>query len=134
MDNNSSAIIKPGHVFDFDLLLKIIPGVRVGERFMRLDTIEEVSYQEADADDRSIIQLCVAHASGCVYLFDDDEARELEAQIKGVIQKAEEQQLRAKAEQQEMMTAATQEAYRRELQQVQVPNIKTGFRPGGFKR
>jgi hypothetical protein len=142
-----SAIIKPPHVFDFDLLLKIIPSVKVGERVMRLDTIEHVEYQEiaitpeANNDDPSPsedsitdIQLAVSHTSGCVYFFDDDEERELEEAIKVAIKKGEDLQAEQKRQQQEMMTLAAQEAYRRELQSVTVPgNVKTSW-PQGFKK
>ncbi len=142
MDNkDNSVIITPAHVFDFDLITKIIPSVRVGERVMRLDTIEHVEYEEEiddspendDAIDK-IQVLVIYHTGGGNYQFSPDEAVELEAAIHATIKRSEDAQAKAKAEQQEMMTQAAQEAYRRELQQVQVPNIKTGFRPGSFKR
>lgn len=136
MDSNNSAIIKPSHVFDFGLFAKIIPGVQVGERFMRLDTIEEASYQETgsvETEDQDV-QLAISHSSGCVYFFDDDEERELEDQIKATIKRSEDAQVKAKQEQQEMMTQAAQEAYRRELQQVRVPNVGGSSPFGKFKR
>lgn len=136
MDNKELAIIKPPHVFDFSLFAKIIPGVQVGERFMRLDTIEEASYQETgsvETEDQDV-QLAISHSSGCAYFFDNDEERELEEQIKATIKRSEDAQAKAKQEQQEMMTAAAQEAYRRELQQVQVPNMKASSPFGKFRK
>lgn len=137
MDNKESAIIRPDHVFDFDLLMPIFPdAVRVGDRLIRLGVIKGLGYEEIGGDEPNTYErvFIVSYTAGEPDILDDDEQRELEAGIKAIVQRAKEQEARAKQEQQEMMTAATQEAYRRELQQVRVPNIKTGLRPEGFKR
>ncbi len=143
-EKEALAIIKPEHVFDFDLITKIIPSVRVGERVMRLDTIEHVEYAfdpDLENPDPAVVwtekdkpELAISHASGAIYYFEEKEAIELESQIKATIKRSEDMQQRAKQEQQEMMTQAAQEAYRRELQQVQVPNLKGNSAFGKFRK
>jgi len=104
-------------VFDFSLLARIIPGVIVGDRFMRLDTIEHAEYEEVvdespendDAVD-TIQMLKIQHTSGNECLFDPDEARELEEAIRQIIKQNEELQIAQMKQQREMMDRAADEA------------------------
>ena len=104
-------------VFDFSLLARIIPGVIVGDRFMRLDTIEHAEYEEVvdespendDAVD-TIQMLKIQHTSGNEYGFDPDEARELEEAVRRIIKQNEELQIAQMKQQREMMDRAADEA------------------------
>lgn len=127
MFKSEPAIIKPDHVFDFSLLGKIFPaGVIVGERFMRLDTIEEVSYSD-DIDDPDNRELAISHTSGFCYIFSGDEARELEVQIKTVLKKNEDQLSRMDALQQEVHLRGNRIAQlERELAQLTLQQMQGG--------
>ncbi|MDE2019812.1 MAG: hypothetical protein KGJ13_05720 [Patescibacteria group bacterium] len=131
MPKEESTTIKLGHIFDFSLLAKIfLASAVVGERFMRLDTVEEASYQEVtvdDPDDESATitktQLAASHTSGCSYFFDDDEARELEDQIKLIIKKSEEQMTQIQLLAQEN-AALKQELNRVVASKIQIPGFR----------
>jgi len=120
--------IEPG--IDLDLFLKIIPSVRIGDRVMRLDTIEETSYQEimtSDGLDVESNQLAITHTSGNVYFFDGTEEVELEAALKEVLKKGEEQMTEIK------MLRAENQALQQELSRVYAGQVKSKlFAPPGF--
>lgn len=107
-----SKIIKPEKPgIDLSLFTRVVPGVIIGERFMAISSIEHVEWTEVTIDieaegeqvaTTTSTQLGVAHTSGSIYFFDEDEERELEAALKEAIQKAESQMTQLQALQQEV--------------------------------
>lgn len=93
------SIIKPIFKTDLSLFTRIMPSFVIGERVICLNGIEHINYDWPE-DDESVgaengaspPMLTITYQSGNTVFLDQDEERELEAQIRAGIQKSEELQ------------------------------------------
>jgi len=73
---------------DLDLFLKIMPAVRVGDRVVRLDTIETVTFVSDDEDGEPFIS--ISFTSGTEEQYGGRELLIFDAALRAAIQKSEE--------------------------------------------
>lgn len=133
---SESKIITPEKSgIDLSLFARVVPGIIIGDRFMAIQSIEHVEYQEVTVDieaegeqvaTTTSTQLGVAHTSGSIYFFDGEEEIELEAALEAAIKKAEEQMT-----ERQMMIMRIQALEQENARLVMGGKIQI---PGGFRK
>ena len=93
-----SEIIRPPHVFDFNLLLPIFPdAVIVGERLIRLGAVRSLGYEdlavEADNKANTVFErtFVVSYMNGEPDYFNDDETREFQRELESFARRMSQQ-------------------------------------------